>query len=162
MRALAVQHRIGRYLLSVALPLLFIGCANVEKPQSETPPLPLIQQIAQCDVSESALAFEKQISAEHGFRRFTKNSYRPVVGEELSGHEVRIINLEPTGNKIYVAGKPSEMAHHLKPFYPNLSCLEDRCQAQINAAQTLYIYLAEVKKAKDTTVIECTKPELAK
>lgn len=162
-----MQHQLlNRFRLTglslLALPLLFGGCASVEEKPQEVVKLPPIQQIAQCDVTEDALAFEKQITAEHGFKRFTKNSYIPVVGETLIGHEVRIINLEPTGNKIYVAGKPSEMAHHLKPFYPNMSCLDDHCQAQINSTQTLYIYLAEVKKAKDTTVIECTKPELAK
>lgn len=157
-----MQNPILKRLWLLVLPLLFIGCASVEEKQEEVVQLPLIQQIAQCDVTPSALEFEKQIMAEHGFKRFTKNSYTPVVGETLMGHEVRIINLETTGNKIYVAGQPSEMAHHLKPFYPSLSCLEDRCQAQINDTQTLYIYLAEAKNAKNTTVIECTKPELAK
>lgn len=148
--------------LGLALILLWLaGCATADKVDKPRPELTAIQQIAQCDVNESALAFEKQITAEHGFKRFTKNSYIPVIGETLLGHEVRIINLEPTGNKIYVAGKPSEMAHHLTPFYPNLSCIDNHCQAQINQTQTLYIYFAEAKKAKDTTVIECTKPELA-
>ncbi len=151
----------SKNLLLAACAVVFTGCSSTsDHPQQAE--LPLIEQIAQCDVSESALAFEKKIIAEHGFKRLTKNTYTPVVGEALTGHEVLIINLEDAGNKIYVSGKPSELAHHLKPRFPTLTCANNSCQAKINNEQTLYIYQATTKKAKDTTVIECTNPELAK
>ncbi|MGY0399224.1 MAG: hypothetical protein ACWIPH_04675 [Ostreibacterium sp.] len=118
-----------------------------------------MQSIALCQINEQANMVENKITAEYGFKRFAKNTYRPVLDYTLFGHEVRIIELNPTTTKIYAAGNPTEFGHHFNWLIKNVVCENNSCQAPIGDNQTLHIYKANIRKSKDTTIIECTKPE---
>ncbi len=117
-----------------------------------------MQLLALCQSSEHSVSLESKIRAEYGFKRFAKNTYRPIVEQRLFGHEVRVIEITDTGNKLYVAGNPLEFGHHFKSrLLPELACESNTCQAPLGNGQSLFIYKINQKKAKDTTVIECTK-----
>ncbi|PIE44613.1 MAG: hypothetical protein CSA45_06130 [Gammaproteobacteria bacterium] len=117
-----------------------------------------MQLLALCRSSAQSVSLESKIRAEYGFKRFAKNTYRPIVEQRLFGHEVRVIEITGTGNKLYVAGNPLEFGHHFKTrLLPELACESNTCQAPLGNGQSLFIYKINQKKAKDTTVIECTK-----
>lgn len=111
-----------------------------------------------CQDNEQTRAIKEKITAEHGFKRFSKNTYRPVTEQYLFGHAVRVVELKPQMNKLYVAGNPSEFEHHFRQVIPEITCIKHSCQAPINDLQTLHIYKAKTRKSKDTTVVECTHP----
>ncbi len=117
-----------------------------------------MQSIALCKESKQAQQTEAKITAEYGFRRFAENTYRPVLEYRLFGHEVRVIELNPTNNKLYVAGSPPELGYNFKALLPSIVCENNTCQAPLGDSRTLSIYKFKNKKAKDTTVVECSKP----
>ncbi len=119
-----------------------------------------MQSIALCQTDEQALQVEKRITAEYGFKRFSKKTYRPMLEQSLFGHRIRVVELGTVENKLYIAGNPKEFEHHFGLLLKNISCEKNSCQAPINDEQTLHIYKVNLKKAKDTTVIECTKPKV--
>lgn len=145
-------------LSTAALVMMITGCTLNNYSTADYTEM---QSIALCQVSEKATLTEGKITAEYGFRRFAKNTYRPVLEYRLFGHEVRVIELNPQQNKLYVAGNLPELAHHVKTLLPEIVCEANNCQAPINDLQTLYIYKPKNKKSKNTVVIECTKPEPA-
>lgn len=118
-----------------------------------------MQSLALCRSGEQAQQAEKRVTAEYGFRRFAKNTYRPILEQCLFGHEIRVIELGEQRNKLYVAGNPREFGHHFRLLLKEVNCDEKSCQALLPDNQTLHIYKVGLKKAKDTTVIECTKPK---
>ncbi len=133
--------------------VLLGGCSSVKTIQYSD-----MESLALCQSDEQAQKMEKRITAEYGFKRFAKNTYRPVIPTTLFGHEVRVIELKEKTNKLYVAGNPKEFGHHFKWLLGEVSCDKKTCQAPIDKDKTLRIYNFKLKKAKDTTVIECTKP----
>ncbi len=145
--------------LSVGLSVLFAmglsGCVSTENLE---PTVTDMQSIALCHSDEQAKKTEKRITAEYGFQRFAKDSYHPVLEERLFGHKIRVIELGETHNKIYAEGNPKEFGHHFGLLLDGVTCEEKSCQAPIAEGQTLHIYKFKLKKSKDTTVIECTKP----
>ncbi len=139
--------------LTIPFFFLLTGCIS-----TNTVKTPDMLRLAMCSADKETADFEQEIYAEHGFKRFTKNTYKPVIERTLLGHQVRVINLEPTGNIIYVSGTPQELGNHFKSYVlPTLECSDKTCQGKINENQTIHIYKAKTKKTKDTTVIECTK-----
>ncbi len=136
--------------------LQLTGC--ITTPKNLTSKLQDMESIALCHTDEQALDVEKRIMAEYGFKRFAKNTYRPVVDATLFGHKIRVIELGKEQNKVYVAGNPKEFGHHFTWLLTDVSCDEKSCQAPINDGQTLHIYKFKLRKTKDTTIIECTKP----
>ncbi len=141
--------------LSVALAIGLGGCVSTE---SLEPVVTDMQSIALCRSDEQAKKTEKRITAEYGFQRFAKDSYHPVLEERLFGHKIRVIELSDTKNKIYAEGNPKEFGHHFGLLLENVTCDKKSCQAPIAEGQTLHIYKFKLKKSKDTTVMECTKP----
>lgn len=137
------------------LPLLLAGCTMNNSQIIQ--PLDDIESIALCQSTEQAANYEKKITAEHGFKRFAHHTYRPLLKQRLFGHRVRVITLDPNKNTLYVAGDPLEFQHHFSTVLQNIVCANSTCQATINEQQTLYIHKPLTKKAKKTTVIECTK-----
>lgn len=145
------------WVVPVTAVLFISGCASLERTSKYTD----MQSIALCQVDKKARAAEKKITAEYGFKRFAENTYRPVLDHSLFGHEIRVIELGEKGNKLYVAGNPKEFGHHFGWIMNDVKCENNSCQAPIGKDQTLHIYKARNKKAKDTVVVECTKPTLA-
>ncbi len=143
--------------LSVVLAIGLGGCVTTENPQSVVK-LTDMQSVALCRDDEQAKKTEKRITAEYGFQRFAKNSYHPVLDERLFGHKIRVIELGDTYNKIYAEGNPREFGHHFGLLLEDVTCDKKSCQAPIAEGQTLHIYKFKLKKSKDTTVMECTKP----
>ncbi len=80
-----------------------------------------------------------------------------AMNKQLFGHQIRVIEIKPNMNKLYVAGHLSEFAHHFRQLLPDLICEENDCQTPLDNEQSLIIYKPEIKKAKNTIVIECTK-----
>lgn len=144
----------GLALLSCSASLLG-GCVLTN---SEQPQLTEMESIALCRSDEQAIQAEKKITAEYGFKRFAEGTYRPVLDHYLFGHEIRVIELGEKSNKIYAAGNPREFGHHFGWLLKEVTCEAGSCQALITENQTLHIKKVNLKKAKDTTVIECTKP----
>lgn len=132
-----MMKRIFFFAFTATSILNLSGCAST--PQQQFINLTDIQAVSLCQVNEQALEIEQKITAEHGFKRFAKNTYRPIVEQLLFGHQVRVINLEPTATKVYVAGNPLEFGHHFSALIPNISCANNSCQAPINEQQTLHI-----------------------
>ncbi|MPV85897.1 hypothetical protein [Ostreibacterium oceani] len=128
---------------------------------SETQALSDMESIALCQLSAQAIQTEADIINEIGYKRFAKDSYRPTQHQQLFGREIRVITLNETGNKLYVAGEPPAFASSFQDITAAIDCQNDTCQALINPNQTLYIYKTESKNSTQTTVIECSKPELA-
>lgn len=149
------QSQLSVALLSV---LLLNGCAFSHYRTSQFTDM---ERIALCQGDKKTQAIEKKITAEYGFKRFTKDTYRPVLDRYLFGHQVRVIELGKQRNKLYVAGNPREFGHHFKWLLKEVNCDKKGCQAPLSQKQTLHIYKINLKKAKDTTVIECTKPPSA-
>ncbi len=149
-----------RHLLSAVLLGLGAVCLSACTLNTAKPPVIMddMQLLALCRSSAQSVSLESKIRAEYGFKRFAKNTYRPIVEQRLFGHEVRVIEIADTGNKLYVAGNPLEFGHHFKTtLLPELACESNTCQAPLENEQSLFIYKVNQKKAKDTTVIECTK-----
>ncbi len=129
------------------------GCAV----DSDAGQLTDMQSIALCRSDQQAQETEKRITAEYGFKSFAKIAYRPMLDQSLFGHKIRVVELSAERNKLYAAGNPREFGHHFGLIIKDVSCDRKSCQAPINAEQTLHIYSVHLKKAKDTSVIECTK-----
>ena len=146
------QASIAAALSAVAM--LLTGCATTTQTISAKDDM---EQLALCQTSDQSISIESKIKAEYGFRRFAEDTYKPVLEYRLFGHEVRVIELGETMNKIYAAGNPLEFGHHFQTLLPEISCEDNTCQAPIGTEQSLFIYKADSKKTKDTTVIECTK-----
>lgn len=137
--------------------LLTLSACTLTNSSNITTQLDEMQSIALCQHDELALRAEEKITAEYGFKRFAKNTYRPVLEHRLFGHDIRVVELGDHYNKLYAAGNPHEFGHHFTWILKSVHCQKDSCQAPINDTQTLHIYKPAIKKAKDTTVIECTK-----
>ncbi len=142
-----------RFFIAALAVLGLSGCANL----NDSHPLTDMQAIALCRGDAQALETEKKITAEYGYRQFAANAYRPQLEQQLFGHQIRVIEVNSTMNKLYVAGHLSEFAHHFGQILPDLVCEENDCQAPLSNGQSLIIYKPKIKKAKNTTVIECTK-----
>lgn len=121
-----------------------------------------MEALALCRQDDQGVTIESKIKAEYGFKRFAENTFRPVVERRLFGHEVRVVEFTNSGNKIYAAGNPLEFGHHFKWLLSDLTCVDNTCQAPLDDGQSLLIYKVQLKKSKDTAVIECTKPITSK
>ncbi len=149
-----MTHNHHTYFIAALAVLGLGGCANNV---TSTPPLTDMQAVALCRNSEQALQTEKKVTAEYGYRQFAPDAYRPRLEQQLFGHQIRVIEIKPNINKLYVAGHLSEFAHHFRQLLPDLTCEGNACQAPLANEQSLIIYKPKIKKAKNTTVIECTK-----
>lgn len=154
-----LHYRLVTVILSTFLVLLG-GCANLRLSQQSLAMSSLeeMEAFALCQTSEQGITAENKVRAEYGFKRLAGGAYRPVIKRRLFGHEIRVVELNPEGNKIYASGEPQEFIYNFKQLLPEISCEGDTCQAPLANAQSLLIYKAKFKKTKDTTVIECTKP----
>lgn len=150
------QPRYLSFIFIVSALSLLSACVTTE-PQTRYIISDEMQRLALCQSNEQSISLESKIRAEYGFKRFAKNTYRPVIAQQLFGHEVRVIEINDNANKLYVAGNPQEFRHHFQSQLPDISCENKNCQAPLNNGQSLFIYKANHKKSKDTTVIECTK-----
>ncbi len=131
------------------------GCADARNVSK----LEEIESLALCKQDAQGEMIASKVRAEYGFKRFAENAYRPVLDHQLFGHALRVVEFTDNTNKLYVAGTPSELAYNFKRLLPRLSCEQDSCQAPLKNGQSLLIYKAPVKKIKNTTVVECTRPE---
>ncbi|PID63655.1 MAG: hypothetical protein CR974_01475 [Gammaproteobacteria bacterium] len=132
------------------------GCATDHNPIRAK--LTEIESLALCQDDAQGEMIASKVRAEYGFKRFADNAFRPVLAHKLFGHELRVIELSEAGNKLYVAGNPSELAYNFRRLLPELSCEQAACQAPLDNGKNLLLYKANVKKSKDTTVVECTRP----
>ncbi len=143
-------------LVSISGVLFLSSCATYNNKYSN---LEKTTQLALCVATPEMLEFERNILIERGFRRVSKNSFAPVIAQNIFGHKIRVINLESKFTKIYVSGNPVELEYNFKRIVPSISCENNSCQATINNKQTLHIYKSKARKTKDTSIIECTKIE---
>ncbi len=137
------------------------GCAAdaPTRPSANTSTLEEIEALALCKQDAQGEMIASKVRAEYGFKRFAENAFRPVLDHKLFGHALRVVEFTDNTNKLYVAGAPSELAYNFKRLLPRLSCEQNSCQAPLAGGQSLLIYKAPIKKIKDTTVIECTRPD---
>lgn len=152
------KRQAGKILFPLVFLVSLSGCTVRQQPIQVTDDM---QQVILCQHSDASIRIESKIKAEYGFKRFAKNTYRPVVEQHLFGHQVRVVEISDSGNKLYVAGNPLEFGHHFRQLLPHISCETNACQAPLGNGQSLFIYKANHRKAKDTTVIECTKMPVA-
>lgn len=137
----------------LTLLLALVGCAATDRQV----PLSDMQAFALCRDTQQAQQVEKQIAAEYGFQRFAPGAYQPRLEQRLFGHEIRVVELGQTFNKLYVAGHLPEFQYNFGTILPHLVCDADNCQAPLDNGQSLLIYKPALKKSKDTVVIECSK-----
>ncbi len=142
--------------ISGMLTLLLAGCVS----PSPFAHLDDMETFILCQSTPKGEAIEEKISAEYGFKRFADNAYKPIIDQRLFGHEIRVVEMSDSINKVYVAGQPMEFAYNLRQLLPDIVCKDDICNALLSETQSLRVYRPSVSKSKDTTVIECTKAPL--
>lgn len=145
----------------IYLPLLLLTGCSLHNSQI-VGELTDMQSFALCQTTDQAKNQKEKILAEYGFKRFAKNTYRPLLKQRLLGHEIRVITIEPNKHKLYVAGNPKEFQHHFSYTLKGIECKNNICQAKIDDFTQLHMHKPKIKKAKDTTVIECTRTPPAK
>lgn len=153
----AIPFRTALLASLVCAVISLTGCAFTASPFANV--TDEMQAVTLCQKSELNTQIESKIKAEYGFKRFAKNTYRPVIEHQLFGHEVRVVELSDSANKVYAAGNPLEFGQHFRELLPEITCDNNACQAPLGNGQSLFISKLDLKKSKDTTVIECTKVE---
>ncbi len=159
-------HYLGLLGLFVSL---LSGCASNEVEVTK-PQLDEMESLILCKDDAQGVTIISKVKAEYGFKRFAKNTYRPVLERRLFGHDVRVIEFSEDSTKVYAAGTPAEFVYNLKDLLPDITCEKDTCQAPLENGQSLLVYKPggkknqpirhklKAKRVKDTTILECTRP----